>query len=108
MHVASRTGSHAFPRDLRGSHPRDHGGNGEKVENGVAPGEGHAAQRERVGKSDECGGGVCVFAGMGGEKWANLSPGVMEKHEKPSAKFLFPACGRFSRMQLSLFESLST
>lgn len=60
MHVASRTGSHAFPRDLRGSHPRDHGGNGEKVENGVAPGEGDAAQRERVGKSDECGGGVCV------------------------------------------------
>lgn len=43
----------------------------------------------------------CVFAGMGGEKWANLSPGVMEKHEKPSAKFLFPTCGRFSCMQLS-------
>lgn len=50
LHVASRTGSHAFPRDLRGSHPRHHGGNGEKVENGVAPGEGDAAQRERVGK----------------------------------------------------------
>lgn len=50
----------------------------------------------------------CVLAGMGGEKWANLSPGVMEKHEKPCAKFLFPACGRFSCMQLSLFESLST
>lgn len=60
LHVASRTGSHAFPRDLRGSHPRDHGGNGETVENGVAPGEGDAAQRERVGKSDECGGRVCV------------------------------------------------
>lgn len=43
----------------------------------------------------------CVFTGMGGEKWANLSLGVMEKHEKPSAKFLFPACGRFSCMQLS-------
>lgn len=51
LHVASRTGSHAFPRDLRGSHPRDHGGDGEKVENGVASGEGHAAQRQRVGKS---------------------------------------------------------
>lgn len=50
LHVASRTGSHAFPRDLRGSHPRDHGGNGEKVENGIAPGERDAAQRKRVGK----------------------------------------------------------
>lgn len=39
---------------------------------------------------------VCVFAGIGGEKWVNLEFGVMEKtHEKPSAKFLLPACGRF-------------
>lgn len=51
LHVASRTWSHAFPRDLRGSHPRNHGGDGEKVENGVTPGEGHAAERKRVGKS---------------------------------------------------------
>lgn len=51
LHVASRTWSHAFPRDLRGSHPRNHGGDGEKVENGVSPGEGHAAERKRVGKS---------------------------------------------------------
>lgn len=36
----------------------------------------------------------------------NLSPGVMEKHEEPSTKFLLPACGRFSHMQLSLFESI--
>ncbi|CAG00754.1 unnamed protein product [Tetraodon nigroviridis] len=91
LHVASRTGSHAFPRDLRGSHPRDHGGNGETVENGVAPGQGDAAQRERVGKSAQRGGGVCVrvcvcvcvcacvFAGMWGEKWVNLSPGVVGK-----------------------------
>lgn len=64
LHVASRTGSHAFPRDLRGSHPRDHGGNGEKVENGVAPGEGDAAQRERVGESGERGGGVRVCRGV--------------------------------------------
>lgn len=51
LHVASRTGSHAFPRDLRGSHPGDHGGNGEALQIGVAPGEGHAAQRERFGES---------------------------------------------------------
>lgn len=51
LHVVSRTGSHAFPRDLRGSHPRDHGGDGEKDEDGVAPGEGHAAQRQGVGKN---------------------------------------------------------
>lgn len=54
LHVVSRTtGSHAFPRDLRGSHPGDHGGDGEEVQDGVAPGEGHAAQRERVGKIQE-------------------------------------------------------
>lgn len=50
LYVASRTGSHAFPRDLRGSHPRDHGGNGETVEERVAPGQGYAAQREGFGK----------------------------------------------------------
>lgn len=50
LFVASRTGSHAFPRDLRGSHPRDHGGNGETVEERVAPGQGYAAQREGFGK----------------------------------------------------------
>lgn len=52
MHVASRTGSHAFPRDLRGSHPRHYGGDGEEVENGLAPGEGYAAEREGNGKSE--------------------------------------------------------
>lgn len=37
-----------------------------------------------------------MFAGVGGEKWVNLEFGLMEKkHEKPSAKFLLPACGRF-------------
>lgn len=51
LQVASRTGSHAFPRDLRGSHPRDHGGDGETVQIGVATHEGHATQRQGVGKS---------------------------------------------------------
>lgn len=53
--------------------------------------------RESV-RGDDCGGGgVCVFAGIEGEKWLNLEFGVMgkKKHEKPSAKFLLPACGRF-------------
>lgn len=50
LHVVSWTRSHAFPRDLRGSHPRNHGGNGEEDEDGVTPGQGYAAQRQGVGK----------------------------------------------------------
>lgn len=50
-HVAPRTGSHAFPRDLRGSHPRDHGGDGEKVQVGVSSGQNHADQRQRDGEA---------------------------------------------------------
>lgn len=33
----------------------------------------------------------CAFAAMGGEKWVDFPSGVVEKHEKASAKFLFSA-----------------
>lgn len=50
----------------------------------------------------------CAFAGMGGEKWVDFPSGVVEKHEKASAKFFcFPPCGGFSSTQLSWFQTLS-
>lgn len=53
LRVAPRTGSYAFPRDLRGPHPGHHGGDGETLQDRLPPGQGDAAQREGVGKQEQ-------------------------------------------------------
>jgi len=42
--------SHAFPRDLRRPHPRNHGGDGEAIQDRVPPGQRGTDERPRNGK----------------------------------------------------------
>lgn len=42
--------SHAFPRDLRRPHPRNHGGDGEAIQDRVPPGQRGTNERPRNGK----------------------------------------------------------
>lgn len=48
--------SHAFPRDLRRPHPRDHGGDGEAIQDRVPPGQRGTDERPGYGKE---GAGIC-------------------------------------------------